>query len=401
MSSDNEGKMQHGLSLQKSITNILQDFLSQKYIQSFETDYYIGKPGYQNERQFYAAFLVEINSEEKWAIYSTTSMKDRFKGQLWDAYNLKAIDSSISKAFLVYPDGLPQDKERDFLRRKNDIINKIGYYPNTIDDILSQSEFVNLLENHTLQDTSDGSKRGILGNKFEDRVARLLSYADNLQKWQTNDRNIEGLHYDVFKKIVNCFELPPNDTLNIEASSEKKIIGKLPSGGNPKTDVLVTVSFKDHTEKTYTISCKRSSADKVSIHDYTADKFASVLDPSNTELKDLLNDFQNAGGPKRLGEEKCDRLTSVIKPYIEKLSKWALGGHGGDGNPDTQWADYIMVYNAETNKTSIHRIEKYIELLTKSDNNGTFGTPFGWTYPSKQLGKRIQLKGKIINEEEE
>ena len=218
MPSENEDKLRHGLSLQKSISDILQDFLSKEYIQSFVPDYYIGMPGYQNNKQFYAAFLIEINSNEKWAIYSTTSMKDRFKGQLWDAFNLKAIDSAISKAYLIYPDGLPDNKERDFLRRKNDIINKIGYYPKTIDDILSQSEFVNLLENHSLQNTSDGSKRGKLGNKFEDRVARLLSYANNLKKWQNDDNNIEGLHFDMFKKIVECFELPKDDTIIIEAT---------------------------------------------------------------------------------------------------------------------------------------------------------------------------------------
>ena len=39
MSTDNEEKMQHGLSLQKSIKNILQDFLSQKYMSNFYVCY--------------------------------------------------------------------------------------------------------------------------------------------------------------------------------------------------------------------------------------------------------------------------------------------------------------------------------------------------------------------------
>ncbi len=401
MSMSNEDRMLHGLSLQQSIIEILTDFQSNNYIKSFTPDYYIGKPGYQNTRQFYIAFLVELNNDEKWALYSTTSMKDRFKGQLWDAFHVKEIDPTITKAFLIYPDGLSQANERPFKKRKEEIINKIGYYPHTIDDILSQSEFTNFLEDYALGDSSDGSKRGVLGNKFEDRVARILSYANNLSKWKTNAANIEGLHYDLFEKIADCFELSKSDTKEIVATSDKKVIKRLPSGGNPKTDVLVTVTLSDDTNVSYTISCKRSSAKEVSIHDYTAEQFAYVLDPNNTELLTLLEGFQAAGSMTDFGEENCSRLTKVLAPYIEKLTKWVIGGQGGEGDPMTQWADYILVYDAETNKSSIHRIDEYIKRLSDAGYMRNFGSPFGWTYPSKQRGKRIQLKGKIINDEEE
>ena len=401
MSMSNEDRMLHGQSLQQSIENILTDFVDKGYIKSFTPDYYIGKPGYQNTKQFYVAFLVEINDTERWALYSTTSMKDRFKGQLWDAFHIKEIDPSVSKAFLIYPDGLSTSNERPFLKRKEDIVNKIGYYPHTIDDILSQSDFVNYLEDYALDDNSDGSKRGVLGNKFEDRVARLLSYANNLAKWKTDAQNLEGLHYDMFVKIVDCFGLSKNDTMEISATADKKVIGKLPSGGNPKTDVLVTVTLSDEQKKNYTISCKRSGAKDVSIHDYTADQFADVLDPNNKELRLLLEGFQAAGSMSDFGEANCKRFTETLAPYIEKLTKWAIGGQGGDGNPDTQWADYILVYDADTNVSSIHHIEEYIRLLSQAGYIRNFGSPFGWTYPSKQRGKRIQLKGRIINDEGE
>ncbi len=401
MSSSNEDKLLHGRSFQDSISHILDDFVDKKFIKSYTPDYYIGKEGYQNTKQFYVAFLVEIDDHEKWALYSTTSMKDRFKGQLWDAFHIKEIIKSVSRAYLIYPDGLPQEQKRPFLKRKEEIVEKLGYYPNTIDDIVSQSELVNILEEYALENTSDGSKRGILGNKFEDRVARLLSYANNLKKWKTNDSNIEGLHYDMFKKMAECFELSKEETESLYATSDKKVIGRLPSGGNPKTDVLVTVTLKNQESRHYTISCKRSSASDVTVHDYTAEQFSKVLDPNNEELHILLEGFQNAGSMTDFGDANCDHFRRVLKPYIEKLCKWAIGGYGGDGDPETQWANYILVYDSDKNVFSIHRIEEYIKLLSKAGFNRNFGTPFGWTYPSKQRGKRIQLKGKIIIDEGE
>ncbi|MFT6321217.1 MAG: hypothetical protein ACJAT4_002146 [Granulosicoccus sp.] len=40
-------------------------------------------------------------------------------------------------------------------------------------------------------------------------------------------------------------------------------------------------------------------------------------------------------------------------------------------------------------------MEEYISMLNRS-KKGKFGVPFSWTYPSKQEGKRIQLKLPII-----
>ena len=88
----------------------------------------------------------------------------------------------------------------------------------------------------------------------------------------------------MFKTIVDCFELDPETTSTISATSEKSIIGKLPSGGNPKTDVLVEVTNTDGNTAYFTISCKRSSDKVVSVHQYTADTFADVLNKDDESL---------------------------------------------------------------------------------------------------------------------
>lgn len=394
MSMSNSDRTEHGKNAQDGLEAVMQHCLELGYIKSIVTNYRVGLNGYPDDQQFYAPFLIELPDGKKWAIYSTTSMRDRFKGQLWDAYFLKKIDSSIIMAYLVYPDGLDSKTEKPFLTKKFAINSKSGYY--SIDDILSQDEFNNIIETYVLGTTINGSNAGKLGNKFEDRVAHLLSYSANLQKWKTGAATLEGLHYNIFSSIVECFELPKDKTLSITATSNKKAIGHLPSGGNPKTDVLVDVQFLDGTSSSYTISCKRSSAKEVSIHDYTADQFAEILDENNEELRLLLEGFQAAGSLSAFGETNCDRLSKVIAPYVKKLSLWTLGGEYGYGNKDTQWAEYILTYDTTDNTTSIHRLLDYYDALISEKHSRNFGTPFSWTYPSKQRGKRIQLKSKII-----
>lgn len=56
--------------------------------------------------------------------------------------------------------------------------------------------------------------------------------------------------------------------------------------------------------ETHTFSCKRSSSSWVSVHEYTADAFADVLNPADNRLRELLYTFQQAGGARGMGEEK-------------------------------------------------------------------------------------------------
>ena len=75
---------------------------------------------------------------------------------------------------------------------------------------------------------------------------------------------------------------------------------------------------------------------------------------------------------------------------------WVLGGYGGEGDPVKQNAGYILVYDSNNGNESIKRVEEYYKHLVDSGVSGAFGTPFGWTYPSKRKGKDIQLKLKLI-----
>ena len=83
-----------------------------------------------------------------------------------------------------------------------------------------------------------------------------------------------------------------------------------------------------------------------------------------------------------------------MSKYNFQLAIWAYGGIGGEGDSNTQWANYIITFKNETSELSVIKLEDYVSAILVVD--GQFGTPFTWTFASKQKGKSIQLKGKVI-----
>ena len=395
MAFSNRDKSKHGRDAQYSLDTILKRSKDENYVAEFVTPYRAGREGFSNDKQFYAPFIVYFDDGSQWALFTTTSMRtDRIKGQQWDAANLKSINPQITKVFLVYPDSVSEKDRSEFIRQNEKYRNQEEF--SAIDAIVSQDEISNLIEMQSIKGKSSGQIKDRQGNSFEKRVADLLSYQRNLEKWISNDRTIEGMHYDTYKLILDCFQLESSMVYSIHATSDKNSIGRLPSGGSPKTDVLVSVATYDNHVIRYTISCKRSSSSSVSVHQYTADKFADVLDAEDTNLRSLLGKFQEAGNLRDFGESNCIALESALSPHIRNLTLWVLGGHGGEGDPETQNANFILTYDNNDNTSSIHTVEEYADMLMQSNTSGHFGTPFSWTYPSGRKGKDIQLKCKII-----
>lgn len=394
MAFTNAEKSQHGVNAQNNLENILSYCVEKGYIATYTKNFRIGKDGYSNDEQFYAPFVIEFVDAEKWLIFSTTSMRtDRIKGQQWDAINLKEIDTSITKAYLVYSDSVSDHDKSEFERQHNKYVS--GYEYSAIDGVINQDTLYNLIEATALSELNAGQIKDIQGRGFEDRVAGILSSAENLAKWKTNAPTLVGYHYAMFESIVTKLDLSPETTAKISATTSKAEIGRLPSGGNPKTDILIYAECEDITH-IYGISCKRSSDASVSVHQYTANAFADVLNPEDSELRILLNEFQKHGNLRDFGEANCSRLTEVLKPYRRKLAKWVLGGIFGDGDQEKQWATHILTYDNNDNSVSIHTIQEYVYLLDEANVQGHFGTFFNWTYPSKRRGHSIQLKCKIL-----
>lgn len=70
-----------------------------------------------------------------------------------------------------------------------------------------------------------------------------------------------------------------------------------------------------------------SNAKSVSVHQYTADAFADVLDPKNKILRVLLQKFQENGNLRDFGAENAELLKTELKPYYGKIctvGNWRL-----------------------------------------------------------------------------
>lgn len=390
----NSDKTRRGNSLKRVLAYMMKLCKELGYITSFEENYKKGRPGYRDQNQFKAPYKISFSDNTEWLIFSTTSLRDRIKEQYWDTFNLKELNPAISEAYLVYPDGLDPSDKQAFVSKNNKIQNRGEFSPLTA--LMSQESFFNRIEEHALQSLTDAQKRERKGNNFEKRIASILRNPCNFEKWKTNDPVLEGLHYTTFEKIVTKLNLARADVAKIDATSDKSVIGLLPSGGPAKTDVLVTVAYEDGTSKHFTISCKRTKdpKKKISVHQYSADSFANVLDPTDTEFQRVLNSFQTCGNKKDMNSADIQLLENKLQPLIPDLCHWALGGIGGEGGSDKQWAYYILAYDNSTESFTIHTTDEYCNALV-AESSGTFGTPFSWTYQGRR-GTNIQLKCKIF-----
>ncbi|MBQ9841999.1 MAG: MspI family type II restriction endonuclease [Clostridia bacterium] len=399
MPASNQEKKQRGDLVKKLLKDILVLTEQFGYITHIEENYSIGKVGYTDQKQFKAHYLIRFADNTEWILFTTTSIRDRVKQQYWDAFNLKEINPRITSAYLVYPDSI-EDNEDYTARQKNEKIRSNGEF-SPLEGIISQNEIFATIEEYALRGKTPSQIRDIQGNNFEKRIAAILSHPANIQKWQSDDTVLEGIHYDVFEMLVSCMGLNSSEVVNIVATADKSIIGYLPTGGAPKTDVLVTITDNTGRETKQTISCKRTSADYVSVHQYSANAFALVLDDSNDNLKRLLRAFQEHGaikdrhGNRYMSEEDELALETELAPLVRKLTEWVMGGIHGAGDPETQWARYIVVYDNNDATTSAHSTEEYCSLLIANETRGNFATPFKWTYQGER-GTNIQLKSKVI-----
>lgn len=388
----NADKTKRGNSLKRVLVYMMKLCEELGYISSFEENYKKGRPGYTDQNQFKAPYKITFSDNTEWLVFSTTSLRDRIKEQYWDTFNLKELNPNISEAYLVYPDGLDTSDKQAFISKNTKIQNGGEFSP--LNALMSQESFFNRIEAYALRTLSPGQQKDRKGNNFEKRISSILNNPCNFDKWKNNDPVLEGLHYITFEEIVTKFGLIQNEVASIKATSDKTVIGLLPSGGPVKTDVLVTVAYEDGSSKYFTISCKRTNQSSVSVHQYSADAFANVLDSTDIDLRRVLNAFQTCGNKKDMNPADIQLLESKLQPLILNLCRWALGGIGGEGNPDTQWANYILAYDNNTESISIHTTDEYCTMLA-NDSTRTFNTPFSWTYQGTR-GTNIQLKCPIF-----
>ena len=386
---ENINKSLHGAKGIEALDNMVNTLQELGYIKIVKKNYSIADPDF-GEAQFKFQYLIEFRDKEQWILQHTTSIRDRINCQQWHSENIKRLNPHVKKAYVVVPDGLSEAEWRKVLNYHNKIASRSIY--SALDGIFPLGTAYYMIEQKAASLLPDGTAHAKLGLGFEDKLAGVLDDKQNFEKWKYNATTSTGYLYPLYLDVLKILGLKKEEVIALKATSD---IPKLPSGGQPKTDVLLYAETAQGI-RNYTFSCKRSNSSWVSVHEYTADAFARVLNPDDIHLKELLYEFQQAGGSKAMGVQKSEEFEECIKKYSDVLSRWVIGGAGGEGDRDTQWAEYIITFNENQNTYSIHTVEGYIEECKRQDVKGQFGTLFKWTYPSKGKGKRIQLKGKIL-----
>lgn len=352
--SDNTEKSNRGASGQENLKDIIESLQARDYIVSYQMDYRDGYKGF-DRKQFFYQFLIEFANHDCWIVHSTTSIRsDRMNIQQWNAEHLKRLNGYIKKAYVVYPNGL-SDKELKNAKNYQDKIEDGKQYT-AVDGVVSQSEMYSIVERYALELLGNkGKALAKRGNNFESWVTEILNSTENFLKWKNDDSIKTGYVYDIYMRLVENMALKKKDVVSINATND---IPKLPTGGKAKTDILVTVDTFDG-EYTFTYSCKKSGGDWVSAHEYTADQFVETLGIEEPELADALIDFQTVGSIEKLSPPSFEALSRRLSAYNERLNKWVLGGIGGQGDPNTQWAHNIITYNDNTSNFKIESIEDY------------------------------------------
>ena len=390
MSKDNANKNEHGANGITSLEQMIDSLKAKDYIVSSQKRYRIADPNY-GEEQFYFQFLIEFQDHEQWILHHTTSIRDRITEQQWHSEHIKRLNAYVKKAYVVVPDSL-DSKEKTNATNYNDKIVERRIY-SALDGVLPFESVYSMIEHKATGLMESGKAHAKLGLHFEEKLVDSLNNSQNLDKWKNSSSTSVGYLYALFADVMRTLQIKPTEVTYVSATSN---IPKLPSGGSPKTDVLLEVRKVDGTKEDFTFSCKRSSADRVSVHEYTAEAFSKVLNPNDEELKKLLSEFQAVGGVRSMKPDSASSLEKKLTAYRDRLSKWVLGGIGGEGNPRIQWASHIITVNENTNTYKINTIDDYILEYDAQGVTGQLGTPFQWTYPSGGKGKRIQLKGKMI-----
>ena len=388
---DNKDKSNHGKKFKEAVERCLSICLKRNYIIKVKKKHHCGFDGHN--KQFSCPFLITFADGEQWAIFSSTSLRERFKANCWDTQGIKAVEQSVTKSIFVYPSVCNDLKDFESLR--DNVSNHKIVVP--IDNVIPDNQVVEFIGEYSMSNKSTGSKTGLRGNTFEHDLADVLEYPDNLERWVLGTVTSTGSSYIVFKTILDKLEkdgrVEKNSIHNLISTSKIK---RLPSKGPAKTDVLLKVINADDLPiELITFSCKRTSKKLVTVHEYSASDFSKVLNEEDRALADLLEVFQKSGGIRAFNEENTLKLTAALKPYYDKLCKWVLGGIGGYGDPKTQWAEYLILQDDNGN-TTIHTIQEYIDLMKNRGVTGQFGTPFNWTFSSGKKGEKIQLKMKVI-----
>jgi hypothetical protein len=409
----NKQKAQAGSKSDKLVNDLLKQLLTQGFIKSFTKSINVSHPKFGYQKQFLANFLIETHASKFIVIRSSTSFRhDRAKIGFYDFEGIlkySAFSNEIIASIYLLPDselGNPQ-----FLNTRERIKKKEYYCPAT--HLLTISEFISFIEGYKydilnsfevektslpLSAKELGSFYGKRGNAYERELVETLSENTNLVKLKQGSLSEKNVYKIVLMKILKDKGISEHEIIKVSATNSVPL---LMNGGTPKTDIIITIEDIKNNEYVETVSIKNTDQKRVSCHDYTSSDFIRILKCEDTKLSQYLNLFQEEPTIGTFIEKlpngfSNEEFTKLLSKKSEVLMDWVLRGMNDEYNltvPLFQVSNYLLIFNNQ--KVSFYHMSDYISKINETSKK-TFGIPLGWTYPSKQRGKRIQLKLPIL-----
>ena len=365
-------------------------------------NYTIGYPGMEEQFKMDFCAIFHDFGDQQWLLKTTNSIRERIYGTEFFAQNIRIIDSKnscIERIYVVVPDSISEAEHKNVKRYSKKINSET--YKSFLTDVITISNLRELIFRKCMADTSQGVLSNIVGKDAEKRVVQLLNDKSNWKLWnnfEAHKHEVKSDTFPWFKTILSGIGFTENkDQINIIKAVDT--IPMLDGGGLAKTDVSFSVSFSSNNIVTHNISIKKTSKERVSVHEgHVADLIRALqIDPCG-DLAEALMVFQKYGSKKEIEKAGLSNLVDVLSnklpEYNRALAEFAIFGVNSPRiNNKTQVADCIFFMNSSDSKCFWLRNEYIDYYLRNFSSKGQFGTPFQWTYPSGKRGISIQLKG--------
>ncbi|MDZ5254818.1 MspI family type II restriction endonuclease [Clostridium sp. LIBA-8841] len=252
---------------------------------------------------------------------------------------------------------------------------------------------------YNIENLSYGEIGDKLGDAYESFVVSVFSD----RSYISNFENLSNSKLDesIFKSIIEKEGININEILKIEATDK---IPKRDNGGNPKTDVLLTIYKKDGQIINTPISIKQTTVAKVAMAEYDVDTILKETGIKNTEVERLMKKHQKDASAKNFSVEEKEVLKRELEKdhNKEKLLRWILTMSPVKDKNDIRVPRYIIKFqldkkSLEVKESGVYNIDEYIRHIStdKKGNpaKGGFGTGLSWTYATGSKGEKIQFKG--------
>lgn len=391
---DNQNKSVSGINTKTLIAEMLEEVQNIPQVNITVSEN--AKIGYPNQvPMFYMDQEVTFNDieSEKWLIKTTNSVRsDRVMGNEWFAQNIRIIDSTVKRIYLTVPDSIDEKElksAKNYSKRTQD-----PEVTSFLTDVNTVYELKWLIIEYALQNTSVHVRSNILGALAELDTIKALNNEKNLLLWNDFSYNKTFNKTQSFRRFRMIMEkiglrMKKDQLTCVEAS---KCALKLENGGNPKTDVSFIVST-DNDRYKHNITIKNTNKKEVTIHEGKMIDIINALE-IDIELAEALILFEKFGSVRELKKNKPKALELIenkLPTYNKELIKFFFFGEKGPHVIDAEQISDMILYNQKFEvKLSDDFVGYYLDTYK---HKGQMNTPFKWTYPSGNKGKKIQIKG--------